>query len=93
MYLKGGFDSVTSRPVNTSNLNRTSSVKHISRHAVALLLGRRDMLPMIESTVLDLRRVDELVMFGSIQGTKHLVGAYGSLWRRDEIEVDTWMGV
>jgi len=73
VYLKGGFDSIATRPLSNSNLTRSSTVKHISRHAVALLLNLTDIPSPVDSTVMDLRRVDELVIFGSIQGTKHLV--------------------
>jgi len=72
VYLKGGLDSIAARPMSNTNFNRSSTVKHISRHAVALLLNLTDIPSPVDSTVLDLRRVDELVIFGSIQGTKHL---------------------
>ncbi|GMH39443.1 hypothetical protein BSKO_07341 [Bryopsis sp. KO-2023] len=49
-----------------------ADVKYLSRHAVAVILGMVDSFTPVEATVIDLRRADELVVFGTIDKTKQL---------------------
>lgn len=68
VYLKVGIETLHSfdyQPINT---------KYISRNSVALLLGLTDVIPPVNALVIDVRRIDELVVYGTIEGTKHLVG-------------------
>lgn len=70
VYVRGREEEESS----LQSMERGASVRYLSRHAVALLLGLTDFPAPTESVVLDVRRMDELVMFGSVQGMKHLTG-------------------
>eukprot|EP00210_Caulerpa_lentillifera_P004334 g4134.t1 len=65
-------DEANNDSPNQSSINSLGPVQFLSRHAVALLLGLTDLPSPLESVVLDVRRMDELVMFGCIQGMHHL---------------------
>lgn len=47
----------------------------LSKHAVAVLLKMVDNFSPVEATVIDLRRTDEHIAFGSIEGMKNIPGA------------------
>lgn len=70
VYVRGGEEDSS-----LQSMERGAPVRYLSRHAVALLLGLTDFPAPTESVVLDVRRMDELVIFGSVQGMKHLTGA------------------
>eukprot|EP00210_Caulerpa_lentillifera_P003019 g2882.t1 len=67
VYVRGGYDEPSNR-----SMDRPNYIRYLSRHAVALLLGLTDLPSPSDSLILDVRRMDELVVFGSIQGMKHL---------------------
>lgn len=46
----------------------------LSKHAVAVLLKIFDDFSPVEATVIDLRRNDEHIAFGSIEGMKNIPG-------------------
>lgn len=67
VYLQGGLASLRSQSF------KPVDVKYINRHAVALLLGMTGSAAPVQAQLVDIRRMDEHVIFGMIDGSKALL--------------------
>ena len=68
VYLEGGLAALRSQTIEPATL------KYINRHAVAVLLGFTETPPPVPVHFIDVRRVDEHVVFGTIEGSRILNG-------------------
>lgn len=70
VYLEGGLAALRDQTIQPATL------KYINRHAVAVLLGFTETPPPAPVHFIDVRRVDEHVVFGTIEGSRILNGNY-----------------